>query len=204
MRDRIREAAETNNRSMNAEIVARLEMTFAGKTRDALEDQSEAHNAQSEAINATIVRMQEMMANAFVVDAWAMKHGIPTREEALRRLAEIALLYDTLADELENAAYDLHNHHNARVEDVANVLDKHGYESTEFLDASVDALSETLEELERYSVSVSAVTQPARAFREAKTIAGAKSLAAKTSYRLKAQLARIERRQRKEDEVEDE
>lgn len=36
MRDRIREAAEQNNRSMNAEIVARLEETFVA--RFSLED----------------------------------------------------------------------------------------------------------------------------------------------------------------------
>ncbi|SBW12707.1 Transcriptional repressor arc (modular protein) [uncultured Alphaproteobacteria bacterium] len=37
MRDRIREAAEANNRSMNAEIVARLEESFSGETKLSLE-----------------------------------------------------------------------------------------------------------------------------------------------------------------------
>lgn len=37
MRDRIREAAEKNNRSMNAEIVSRLEVSFAPPPRDNIE-----------------------------------------------------------------------------------------------------------------------------------------------------------------------
>lgn len=77
MRDRIAEAAKLNNRSMNAEIVARLEATFAGNGESAqlpalVEDVAKefmenSHINRPEALEAMAVKAQNAKGPVLII-----------------------------------------------------------------------------------------------------------------------------------------
>lgn len=82
MRDRLKAAAAENNRSMNAEIVARLEETFSpfGKIPDTYADALQAHGGDVHALLATeSVRIRALLEK-FERDE-AIKAGPPKSED---------------------------------------------------------------------------------------------------------------------------
>ena len=65
MRDRIKAAAEENNRSMNAEIVARLEQTFSDK----VDDPFSAFQRERDRVVERLEEIQQMLRDAVATGA---------------------------------------------------------------------------------------------------------------------------------------
>lgn len=76
LRDRIKAAADENSRSMNAEIILRLEQTFKD---DHIEEMSAAH------LDGRPEEMRLLVANLISGMAKSLKHG-GTLEELVERL----------------------------------------------------------------------------------------------------------------------
>ncbi|MBS3849711.1 Arc family DNA-binding protein [Devosia sp. BSSL-BM10] len=89
MRDQLKSAAAQNNRSMNAEIVARLQDSFEKKTPE-----SDALVFHTKVVNSALEQFDSAASDIIAIDDWAMENGIRNRADALRRLANMALLLD--------------------------------------------------------------------------------------------------------------
>lgn len=63
MRDRIREAAAENGRSMNAEIISRLDATFAGRAVDGMPLTVEAARDELKSLEAIIAKADGILFN---------------------------------------------------------------------------------------------------------------------------------------------
>ncbi len=74
MRDRIKEAADANNRSMNAEIVARLESSFLMSPEGALLPSDIPERLHK--LEHTVLQMMEV-SGIEPPDSWIEKHAKP-------------------------------------------------------------------------------------------------------------------------------
>jgi len=96
MRDRIKKAAETNGRSMNAEIVARLTATLEGNLSDL---SAEGFGALMKILHAAVGTNMNLMFGIRDtlpgLEKYMLEHGVE-RDEAIRRI---------LTDWLEGAGY---------------------------------------------------------------------------------------------------
>lgn len=98
MRDRIADVARENNRSMNAEIVARLEGSFIGAPPRLKSDNSEAERIRNQLIELVERKRKNEQVLAHLKEA-----GLPIAEVAAvfnRELAELSPQVITLAKQL--------------------------------------------------------------------------------------------------------
>lgn len=99
MRDQLKEAAKTNNRTMNAEIVARLEQSFAGGTSDealkslAIRLAETEFNLRFSEVESTSHLLDAHYAAGAMIEAVgfnkAMGFDQPIEDEALKEIKKI-------------------------------------------------------------------------------------------------------------------
>ncbi|MFC4927861.1 Arc family DNA-binding protein [Delftia deserti] len=84
MRDRIKVAAKASNRTMNAEIVARLEESFAVRNEAFMQEMAAAMRRESEA--STSIARQELMIRSYETQLKMVRHRLDKEARLVEHL----------------------------------------------------------------------------------------------------------------------